>query len=64
MTYLRLWLKINKARHLTLAVLLFSDALCSSTVSEPANVEYNCVSIRKTIDANKMNEATGDFIGK
>ena len=64
MTYLRLWLKINMARHLTLGVQLFSEALCSLIVSEPTYVEYNCVSTRKTLDAKKVDEATGDFIGK
>ena len=49
MTYLWLWLKINMARHLTLRVQLFSNALCSLIVSEPAYVEYNCVSTRKTL---------------
>jgi hypothetical protein len=64
MTYLRLWLKINMARHLTLGIQLFSDALCSLIVSEPAYVEYNCVCTRKKLDDNKTKEATGDLIGK
>jgi hypothetical protein len=39
MTYLRLRVKINMARHHMPDVQFFSDALCSLILSEPAYVE-------------------------
>jgi hypothetical protein len=57
MSYLRLWLKINMARHLTLGVQFFSYTLCSLLYLNWRMLN-KIVFLHGKIDANKMDKTT------